>query len=108
MADRRDCPECGVSVKVENLPAHYAKQHPRAEVPEELHEEATKAVRATKAARPGAPVTVTRTGKIVIAVVAIVLIVILVVVIANPFRVGPTVGKQAPDFTLTSTSGAPV
>jgi len=108
MADMRKCAECGVSVKVENLPAHYAKQHPRAEVPEALQREAVQVVRAAKAARAPAPVALTRNGKILIAAVAVVLAVVLIVIIVNPFRVGPNVGKVAPDFTLTSTTGSSV
>ena len=108
MAEMRKCPECGVSVKVENLPAHYAKQHPRVEVPEDAHREAAQVVRTARAERTRAPVTVTRRGKVLIAAIAVVLAVVLLVIIVNPFRVGPTVGKEGPDFTLTSTTGASV
>ena len=101
MADRRKCPECGVSVKVENLPAHYAKQHPRAKVPEKLTEEASEAVRASKVQQVRKPVALTPGGKRVIVVVAVVLAVILVIVIVNPFRPpGPQVGDVAPGFTV--------
>ncbi len=104
MADRRKCPECGVSVKVENLPAHYAKQHPRAKVPQKLMAESTEVARAArKEHRPARPVTITTGGKRVILVVAVILAVILIVIIVNPFRPpGPQVGDTAPGFSIPS------
>ena len=93
---------------MENLPAHYAKQHPRSKVPEELRKEATEVVQAERTQRRKAPVTITNRGKIAIALVAVILVAILVVIIINPFRVGPNVGREAPDFTLRSSTGASV
>jgi len=107
MADRRKCPECGVSVKIENLPAHYARQHPRAEVPERMTEEASEAVRASKVQQVRKPVTLTSGGKRLIVVVAVALAVILVIVIVNPFRPpGPQVGDAAPGFTIANADPA--
>ena len=40
MAGRKECPECRVSVNMENLPTHYARQHPRLELPVGLVREA--------------------------------------------------------------------
>ncbi len=103
MAARRKCPECGVSVKLENLPSHYAKQHPRAEVPEGMTEEASEAVRASKVRQVRKPVALTSGGKRLIVVVAVVLAAILVIVIVNPFRPpGPQVGDAAPGFTVAN------
>src|SRR2546425_5676377 len=108
MADMRKCAECGVSVKVENLPAHYAKQHPRAEVPEALQREAVQVVLAAKAARAPAPVALTRNGKILIAAVPVVLAVLPILVILKTFPVGPNVRKGATDFSFSSQPGAAV
>lgn len=102
MAERTKCPECGVSVNVENLPAHYGKQHPRSQVPETLVQKADAAARAR---RPPASTHVTRSGVRLIAVVAVILGIILAIVIINPFRIGPNVGQEAPDFTLATTTG---
>src|SRR3990172_7670257 len=78
MADLRKCPEGGVSIKVENLPSHYAKLHPRTRLPKEL---AVEAGRAAKVQRPRPAPVVTRRGA------------------------GPNVGQQAPDFTLSTSMG---
>lgn len=107
MADRRKCPECGVTVKVENLPAHYEKLHPRAEVPEVLREESAKAVEvAQKEHRPRRATTASERRTYLIA--AVVIVVIVVLGIAAQSLLGGLVGKQAPDFTLTNSADSTV
>jgi len=106
MADLRKCPECGVSIKVENLPSHYAKLHPRTRLPTEL---AVEAGRAAKVQRPRPAPVVTRRGVRLIAAVSILVAVVLFLIVVNPFRgAGPNVGQQAPDFTLSTSMGGTV
>ncbi len=111
MADRVKCPQCGVSVKVENLPSHYERLHPKAKVPQKLlekSEEATKVAKEEKKERmAGAAVTITPGGKRLIAVVAVIIAIVLVIIIVNPFRPpGPQVGDVAPDFTVPNADGS--
>ncbi len=77
MGDRRFCPECGVYVKLENLPGHYDKQHPRLEVPEPLTEEVARASRP----RPPATLSTRRERRRYLAAAIIVLIVVLAAVL---------------------------
>jgi peroxiredoxin len=102
MTERRKCPECGVTVKVENLAAHYEKQHPRAKVPAKLLAASAEAARVSKKEhRPKSTVMITPGGKRFIAIVAIILALVLVIIIVNPFRPpGPQVGDTAPGFTV--------
>jgi len=77
MGDRRFCPECGVSVKLENLPGHYEKQHPRLEMPEPLTHEAARAAKP----RPPATLSTRREKRRYLAAAIIVLIVVLAAVL---------------------------
>lgn len=104
MADRLKCPECGVTVKIENVPAHYERLHPKAKVPEKLAKESVHATQVARMEhRPQSTVAITPGGMRMIAVVAVIIAVILIVVIVNPFRPpGPQVGDVAPGFTVQS------
>jgi len=99
----KKCPVCGASVKVENLERHVKNQHPRANVDMEnlLTADEHRTVRETKSvSRP----TLTRSGRRTIAIVAVILAGILIVaVLATQLKPpGTGVGKEAPDFTLTT------
>jgi len=110
MADRRKCPECGVNVKIENLPAHYEKQHPRAQVPEKLTQEATQAARVAKQTRRPPPVATSSERRLYLAGGVIVVIVVVAAVLLAQSGLFNTslVGKPAPGFTLTSSDGGTV
>ncbi len=99
----RKCPECGVSVKVENLPAHYEKLHPRAEVPEAVVEASTEAARAAKVERPPRRGPSASERRLYL-VVLVIIVVAVVAFIGLQSLVTGLVGKAAPDFTLTNTS----
>ncbi len=105
MADRRKCPECGVSVKLENLASHYERQHPRARVPDELTEEATKATRVAKATgRPRRATTASERRLYLVGAVIVVIIVVAAIVVQS--LGSGLVGKLAPDFTLSASDGS--
>ncbi len=104
----KQCPVCGVRVKVENLERHLRNRHPNADV--DLDEVVTREERrqVQRKAAPARPV-VTPRGIRVILGVTVVLALILALVLLNPFRsVGPNVGQIAPDFSAPSSSGGTV
>lgn len=104
MAGRRSCPECGVSVNVENLPAHFEKLHPHTALDPALLQDARKEAR-THRPRSGP----SSAEKRVYAIGAVVILVVLVAAIGlqQLSRPGP-VGGVAPDFSLTTTAGSTV
>jgi len=93
---QRECPVCGSAVRPENLRAHIARVHPRAEVKADLPKPAAKA---TKPVRR-----LSQRRRETWAYVLFTVIVVLVVIVALLPR-GPTV---APPFSLTDVDGAPV
>ncbi len=105
----KKCPVCGVSVKVENLERHVRDQHPHAQVDQEgllTREEKAEVKEARAASRPA----LTAGGKRWIVIVAVVVAVVLVAaVLVTTLRLpGTKPGQVAPDFTLTTSTGASV
>ena len=98
MAERRKCPECGATVNVENLPAHFAKLHPRSKLdPSVLQEARTHRTRRAPSA----------SEKRVYVISAVVILVVLAAAIGiqQLSRQTPP-GGVASDFALTTTSGS--
>jgi thiol-disulfide isomerase/thioredoxin len=103
------CPECGVSVKLENIERLVHNQHPHATVDLDA---IAPPERRRAAARPGPrsrPV-VTRGGLRIVVPIAIIVALFFVLVAFNPFGrgTGPAVGQVAPDFVLDTSSGGTV
>jgi len=104
MSERRKCPECGVSVKVENLEAHFKKLHPRSKLDPAVAAEAQREARRHRPIRRGA----TSAEKKVYVASAIVILVVIAVAVGiqqSSQPPSPPVGQPAPDFQLTTTSG---
>lgn len=102
MVERRKCLECGVTVNVENLPAHFAKLHPRSKLDPSLLQEAQKEARARRTRRAPSP-----SEKRVYVISAVVILVVLAAAIGiQQLSRPPSPTGVAPDFALTTTSGS--
>ena len=102
MAEFRRCPECGASVKLSNLAAHYARQHPRAARPLDLGAEEKRAVREDQRRRR--TVRSAREARFFL-IAAIVVVAIVALAVALPYLTLGPVGRPAPDFQLSTSTG---
>lgn len=69
----RECPECGSSVKLENMKRHYANVHPGKDASAAISEEEHREIRRT--ARVGGSSVVARRAALILAVVAVLAVV---------------------------------
>ena len=102
MAEFRRCPECGASVKLSNLAAHYVRQHPRAARPLDLGAEEKRAVQ--EDLRWHRTVRSRREARFFLAAAAVVAV-IVALAIALPYLLSNPVGRPAPQFQLSTSTG---
>lgn len=100
----RKCPVCNVPVKLENLEKHIKRQHPQEDIDmrDILTKDEIRKTQKTKAmTKPKARGKMAWPVGIITIIIAI--IVILTIINTSP-GAGPSVGQQAPDFTVTSST----
>ena len=103
----KECPMCGVSVKLENLEKHVKRQHPREKVDLSSIVTEKELSDAKEEKQPFRPRVNRKAIGVVSVVVVIVVVVLLVLAFSKTGEVQPTVGNNvgqiAPDFTLQTT-----
>ncbi len=112
MAKMRECPECGISVKLENLEMHIKKVHPRADVKALLSEDDKTEImiEKKKKKKTGKPFDKQERKRWAVAgviVVVIALVVIFVVAALPPPGNDSIVGEPAPLFVYNDVDNQP-
>ncbi len=105
----KKCPVCGVPVKVENLERHVKNQHPREQLDSKTlltQDEREEAEKAKGSARPA--MTASGRRNIVIIAVVIAAIIIAAVLLTTLRSTGPQPGQNAPNFTLSTSTGSTI
>ena len=113
MATMKECPVCGIRVKLENLEGHLKKVHPNAKVDAVLSEDDRTDIKIAKKKqmKTGAPFedAERRRWAIGAVIIAIVISVILILMAFPPAAVdgGDLVGGQAPTFKYSDVDNVP-